>query len=543
MSFLEKMTIKARLTFLVGFMAVLMVVLGIVGLHATKASNESLHTVYADRMVPVEQISFILNRNMSNRLHIMKALENPTPEQIQATIDKVRENREQINQTWKEYMATYLTPEEKQLADKLAADWKRFAEEGLVPVMALLRDGKLEAARNITMQFIEPAYGPIQEGGQALLKLQMDVAKEEYEKAQHAYAVTRNITIASLVMGIALAALLAFFTVRGIIRGVAELEHVTARLADGDLNARVNNHGADELGRVAKAFNHMADKFKNAIGEVSGSTSQLAAAAEELSAVSVQTSHGITQQQSETDQVATAMNEMSATVQDVARNAEQAANAARNADAEAQNGRRVVGDNIDAIDALAAEVERAAQVIQKLEAESGSIGTVVDVIKSIAEQTNLLALNAAIEAARAGEQGRGFAVVADEVRTLASRTQQSTHEIQQMIQRLQTGASEAVQVMMQGRNQAQVSVQQAARAGESLASITRAVTSITDMNTQIASAAEEQSAVSEEINRNIVTISQIGSQTAAGAHQTSAASEELARLAAQLQSLVGRFKV
>ncbi|MEQ6340207.1 MAG: methyl-accepting chemotaxis protein [Gammaproteobacteria bacterium] len=543
MSFLEKMTIKARLTILVGFMAVLMVVLGAMGLHATKASNESLRTVYVDRMVPVEQISSILNNNMSSRLHILKALESPTPEQIQATIDQVRQNREQINQKWKEYMATSLTPEEKQLADKLAADRKRFVEDGLVPVIALLRDGKLDAARNITHQFLEPAYGPVQEGAKALLKLQMDVAKEEYEKAQHTYEITRNITIAGMVVCIALAVLLAFFTVRGITRGVAELERATARLADGDLNARVNNHSADELGRVAKAFNHMADRFKNTIGEVSGSTSQLAAAAEQLSAVSMQTSHGIAQQQSETDQVATAMNEMSATVQDVARNAEQAASAARNADAEAQKGKRVVGDNIDAIDALAAEVERAAQVIQKLEAESGSIGTVVDVIKSIAEQTNLLALNAAIEAARAGEQGRGFAVVADEVRTLASRTQQSTQEIQQMIQRLQVGASEAVKVMVQGRSQAQDAVKQAAQAGESLEAITRAVANITDMNTQIASAAEEQSAVSEEINRNIVTISQVGSQTAAGAQQTSSASEELARLAAQLQTLVGRFRV
>ncbi len=543
MNFLEKMTIKTRLTVLVGCMAVLMVTLGVMGLHATRTSNESLRTVYVDRMVPVEQISFVLTYNMSNRVALLKALETPTPEQIQASIDTVRQNREQIKKKWKEYMATYLTPEEKQLADKLAADRERFVKDGLEPVMALLRDGKLEAAHNINRQFVEPAYIPVKEGGEALLKLQMDIAKGEYEQAQHTYEVTRNITITGLVVCIALAALLAFFTVRGITRSVAELEHTTARLADGDLNARAHNHGADELGRVATALNHMADRFKNTIGEVSGSTSQLAAAAEELSAVSAQTSHGIAQQQSETDQVATAMNEMSATVQDVARNAEQAASAARNADAEAQQGKRVVGGNIDAIDALAAEVERAAQVIQTLEAESGNIGMVVDVIKSIAEQTNLLALNAAIEAARAGEQGRGFAVVADEVRTLASRTQQSTQEIQHMIQRLQAGASEAVKVMVQGRSQAQGAVKQAAQAGESLESITRAVANITDMNTQIASAAEEQSAVSEEINRNIVIISQVGSQTAAGAQQTSVASEELARLAAQLQTLVGRFRV
>ncbi|MFZ5593945.1 MAG: methyl-accepting chemotaxis protein [Pseudomonadota bacterium] len=293
-----------------------------------------------------------------------------------------------------------------------------------------------------------------------------------------------------------------------------------------------------EAGRLQLAIRMLQARLRTAMGRIEDPAERLAAAAGQLVTVSERTR----QQRSETDRVATAMNEMSATVQEVARNAGQAANAAHQADEAARSGRQIVMQSIDAIDALAREVEHTAQVIQKLETESGSIGTVVDVIKSIAEQTNLLALNAAIEAARAGEQGRGFAVVADEVRTLASRTQQSTQEIQQMIQRLQHGASEAVQVMIQGRSQAQASVQQAAKAGESLEAITRAVSNITDMNTQIASAAEEQSAVAEEINRNILIISQVGDQSATGAQQTAAASEELARLAIQLRSLVTQFK-
>jgi methyl-accepting chemotaxis protein len=233
---------------------------------------------------------------------------------------------------------------------------------------------------------------------------------------------------------------------------------------------------------------------------------------------------------------------MAATSQEVARNTAAAANAARQADSETQAGREVVNQAIDAIDHLAQEVVSAADVIHRLEAESGKIGTVLDVIRGIAEQTNLLALNAAIEAARAGEQGRGFAVVADEVRTLATRTQESTQEIQKMIERLQTGAKSAVQVMEQGRSKAQVSVQQAARAGTSLDTIATAVSAISDMNAQIASAAEEQGAVAEEINRNITNISQIANQTASGAEQTATASAELAKLAARLQTHVGRFK-
>jgi methyl-accepting chemotaxis protein len=299
----------------------------------------------------------------------------------------------------------------------------------------------------------------------------------------------------------------------------------------------------DETGQLQTATREMAKELHGLISEVTGSTAQLSAAAEEMSMITDESRRGMQKQQSEIDQIATAMHEMATTVQEVARNAAAAADAAHKADDESKSGQRVVTQTIEAIDAVAHEVESASVVIQKLAADSTSIGTVLDVIRGIAEQTNLLALNAAIEAARAGEQGRGFAVVADEVRTLATRTQESTQEIQKMIERLQTGAKSAVQVMEQGRSKSQLSVQQAARAGTSLDTIATAVAAISDMNAQIASAAEEQGAVAEEINRNIVNISQIASQTASGAEQTATASTELARLAVHLQSHVGRFKV
>jgi len=315
-------------------------------------------------------------------------------------------------------------------------------------------------------------------------------------------------------------------------------------IANGDLTVRVEGvESQDETGRLLSATRAMSGKLHGLIGEVTGSTAQLSAAAEEMSVITEQSRRGTQKQLSEIDQVATAMNEMAATVQEVARNAASAADAAAMANAEAQNGRRVVSETMQAIDAVANEVETAAGVIHKLDADTASIGTVLDVIKGIAEQTNLLALNAAIEAARAGEQGRGFAVVADEVRTLATRTQESTQEIQKMIERLQAGAKSAVQAMDAGRSRTQASVEQAARAGQSLDSIVSAVGTINDMNAKIASAAEEQGAVAEEINRNIVTISQIANQTASGAEQTARAGQELAQLAGRLQSVVGRFKV
>jgi len=249
----------------------------------------------------------------------------------------------------------------------------------------------------------------------------------------------------------------------------------------------------------------------------------------------------VSSQLGEINQVATAMHEMTATIHDVAANAASAAHGAGEADAEARHGQRVVSETIKVIGELAAEVENSANVIQQLEAESANIGAVLDVIRDIAEQTNLLALNAAIEAARAGEQGRGFAVVADEVRTLASRTQQSTGEIQAIIQSLQGRAAAATQVMKAGRSKAEASVDKAGAAGDSLAKITSAVASINDMNTQIASAAEEQSAVAEEINRNVNTISQVAEETSASAESTSRASEDMARLVQRLQSLVMQF--
>lgn len=326
-------------------------------------------------------------------------------------------------------------------------------------------------------------------------------------------------------------------------RSIEIISAGTEKLADGDLTTQIELTAHDEMSQIAERFNAMSEKFNALVQQIISATTQLAAASEEVSSVAKDSALNIERQRNETDQVATAMNEMSATVQEVASNASSAAGAATNADNEAKGGMSVVASTSTAINQLAHEIENAANVIQGVERDSESIGTVLDVIKGIAEQTNLLALNAAIEAARAGEQGRGFAVVADEVRTLASRTQQSTQEIEQMIEKLQTGSRSAVEVMQKSRDQAQSGVEQAQEAASALEAITRAVSTITEMNTQIASASEEQSSVAEEINKNIISISQISEQTSSGADQTTSSAEELARLASDLQGLVGQFKI
>lgn len=314
-------------------------------------------------------------------------------------------------------------------------------------------------------------------------------------------------------------------------------------LAEGNLAEKCAIPGKDEFAWMSWEYSCARKKFSKIVNEIYDHSATLSSAAEELSQVTENTKRGVSSQNAQIEQVAAAMTQMSATIQEIARNASNAAESANNADDEAASGNRVMNDTIGTINNLAQEVERTFEFITKLKQESDGIGAVLDVIRGIAEQTNLLALNAAIEAARAGEQGRGFAVVADEVRTLASRTQESTQEIQDMIENLQSGTNEAVSVMEQGKKRAEVSVEQSAEAGSSLSSIAGVVDNIKEGSTQIATAAEEQSATAEEINRSIMNISNISGDNAASAQQTAQASEDLARLANELQNLVNNFKV
>ena len=327
------------------------------------------------------------------------------------------------------------------------------------------------------------------------------------------------------------------------LKPLQKVAEVLRNISEGDLGQKIEVTSNDEIGALQKAMKAMVEQLRDMLGSINGMTEKLAGSAGDMTRIADEVSQGVQQQQSQTDQVATAMNEMTATVQEVARHAEEAAGAATNADSQAADGNRVVSATISAINKLAEEVEQASGVIHKLEQDSENIGAVLTVIKSIAEQTNLLALNAAIEAARAGEQGRGFAVVADEVRTLASRTQKSTEEIESMIEKLQQGARNAVTAMDGSRNRAQTGVDQAAQAGKTLSSITEAVATITHMNNQIATAANEQSAVAEEINRSIVGISEVAEMSAHSAVQTATATDELSALAVELRGLVNRFRL
>ena len=365
----------------------------------------------------------------------------------------------------------------------------------------------------------------------------------QLERRDNESASANTIQLVSTLLVLLFGILAAVIITRQITRPLRETLEVVERIAGGDLSHNLRVTRRDDLGVLQQGIARMGTTLRELIGGIRDGVTQIASAAEELSAVTEQTSAGVNSQKIETDQVATAMHEMTATVQEVARNAEDASQAAAAADAEAREGDQVVNQAIDQIERLAVEVGRSTEAMAVLQQESDKIGSVMDVIKAVAEQTNLLALNAAIEAARAGEAGRGFAVVADEVRGLAQRTQKSTEEIQTLVAALQSGTQHVASVMNSSLSLTDSSVTLTRQAGTSLQGITRTVSNIQSMNQQIAAAAEQQSAVAEEISRSIINVRDVSEQTAAASDETAKSSIELARLGNQLQMMVSHFRI
>lgn len=349
-----------------------------------------------------------------------------------------------------------------------------------------------------------------------------------------------TIALVSLLIG----AFISKVIINNIVTPIKEVMNTLNDMAqNNDLTKRMNFSSNDEVGAMGKSFNMFVEKLQGLVAGIVDACEQLSKAAEKTSVVSVSTNQNIAQQKYETTKVASAITQMATKVQDVAVNAEKASVAASKGDHDSRTGKQAVDEIVISIDHLASEIINSTDVISKLKLDSENIGTVLDVIKNIAEQTNLLALNAAIEAARAGEQGRGFAVVADEVRSLAQKTQDSTHEIEKLISTLQQGSDNAVHSMAQNKNSIDGLVSKAVNATDSLNAITQSVSSITEMNTLIASAAEQQSQVVKEINKNVDNIQQVSEDTAEGSEQVSQASQQIAGLSENLKAMVNQFNV
>ena len=544
-----RFSIKARLITLVAFSATVMLIISLVALHTMRASEVSLKTVYENRFLPTSQLGQIIELMGVNRSLLTFGLQHDPDSKthtwhkhdVSLHNDKVENNIAKVDALWQTYADGIEDPQEAELAEAFAAQHEQFVAEGLRPTMQALSAGDYLKATRVLLKKVNKSYGRSRKAANKLWEYQLEQGRLAYEAAEARHNQLSLVIVALLATVIGLSALLAYVTIRSIATGVSRLNDVSQRMAEGDLTVRCSYTAHNELGHIGSAFNRMADIFQEVIRELSGATVQLAAAAEQTSTITAHTSDRIHQQETDTEHVAAAIEEMNTTVHAVAHTAAEADAAAAEADAKSNEGRDIAAQALAATRDLANEVQNTAEVIARLRHDSDNIGSVLDVIRGIAEQTNLLALNAAIEAARAGEQGRGFAVVADEVRTLAGRTQESTQEIQRMIEDLQQGAQQASQAMTVGQEKATHSLDQVERADRTLEEISRSVTHILELNTQIATAAEQQGTVTEEINRNIVAIRDASAEAVNGAEQTADANTQQAQLAANLQSMAARF--
>ena len=400
----------------------------------------------------------------------------------------------------------------------------------------------LDQYRRTALQ-VEQLQTEMEQMGIELRAVSVELGERKVEQRDNEAVAARSLLTSVALLALIVGIVAGWLITQQITHPLRQTLTLAARIAKGDLSQLEPVQRRDEMGQLQASMREMTMSLRELIGGIDQGVGQLSQAASQLAASSEDTKLRINQQREETDQVATAMNQMSATVQEVAQNAEQASLAATNADQQAQLGDQVVGEAIGRIEQLAGQMDHCLAAMQHLAGESQRIGSILDVIKSVSEQTNLLALNAAIEAARAGEAGRGFAVVADEVRGLAQRTQQSTEEIEQLIDSLHSGTDEVNSLLDDSKRLTEQSVELSRRAGHALGQITDTVSSIQGMNQQIATASEEQSVVAEQINRSVINVRDVSDQTSAASEQTAASSGELEQLGRQLRGMVGRFNL
>jgi len=546
------MSIKARLSVIIVIAAVVSVLVGVVGLLGMRSADQDIERLYRENVTGITKLSEIMNLMRENRIQLLLSLQHDPriPEIMKIHdhpmtmhTDKVTENIERITTLWKEYTARDLDPDEKKLADEFAEKRMQFVKEGLLPVREVLLAGKFDDAVHLTLTKINPLFKSADETAQKLYANEKAQAAKAHGDAVKVYRTTLVGIAAAVIVSILVIVTLGWAIIRSVAGAASRLVEASEGLAAGDLTRRAAIAGNDELARVGRAFDTMADSFAEAIRRVAATATEVAGAAGVLHATAEQIATGAEEVASQAATVATAGEEMSATSSDIARNCQMAAEGAQQATHAAHNGVSVVEATISVMNLIAQKVQETARTVESLGSRSDQIGAIIGTIEDIADQTNLLALNAAIEAARAGEQGRGFAVVADEVRALAERTTKATREIGEMIKAIQTETRGAVSAMEQGVHQVEEGTDQAARSGAALQEIMEQINAVAMQVNKIATAAEEQTATTGEISSNIMQITQVVRQTADGAHQSATAAAQLSGNAEELQRLVRQFRV
>ena len=524
------------------FIAVLVVLLGVFAVNRMTQMRQSSQDMSANQLPSMTHLGTITENVLRMRILSFRVLVNREPAALQEAETRIGVLADKVKTAQTKYATLPAGPEEAALYKAFGVTLENYLK-AQAEMVALSKQGKVDEMRALINSRIKDGTDQMGEQLNKLIAINAADAKQADEDAGQSYEGAITGVVAVSVVAALLTVLLAWLLTRSIVTPLRKAVEVAETIAAGNLSKTIEDDGKDEPARLLSALSTMQASLRQTIQHIAGSATQLASAAEELSAVTEEASRGLQQQNNEIDQAATAVNEMTAAVEEVARNAVSTSEASGQSNQAAREGRDRVMETVGAIQTMTQDVQNTSAMIEGLAAQGRDIGKVLDVIRAIAEQTNLLALNAAIEAARAGEAGRGFAVVADEVRALAHRTAQSTQEIEKMVAGIQNGTGEAVQSMQQSNQRSQTTLEMARAAGASLEQITASISLINERNLVIASASEEQAQVSREVDRNLVNIRDLATQSAAGANQTSAASHELSRLAVDLNGMVARFVV
>jgi methyl-accepting chemotaxis protein len=538
---LRSLSIATRNLLCFGILAALVAALGLFGWFQLAQIRELGHQVeqrHVPTLIETNTLSLLLART---RIETLRLLAMPDADSLASTRARLEGLDTQVQAVFEHYRQRVLSPQSRQALDELRQVQRQYMQ-GVQQLATLAGAGQLAEARQVVQQSMAALGGRMNTGIDTLGNAVQQDIRSASASADAAYARSTTVTWLAILLALVLTALLAWRLTRSLAGPIAQAVAAARTIAAGDLTQPLDSRGHDEAAQLLQAMQQMQGQLRETLGHIGDSAGQLASAAEEMTAVMQESAQGLQQQHNEIEQAATAVTEMSQAVEEVAGNAGSTSTESRQAAQTAVQGQRQLGDTLGAIEALTEQVLSASRQARDLETQTRDISQVLDVIHSVAEQTNLLALNAAIEAARAGEAGRGFAVVADEVRALAQRTGDSTREIEKMISSIQQSTGQTVDALLTSAGQARQTREQAQAANAGLAAIAGAVSGIDARNLLIASAAEQQAQVAREVDRNLVRIRDLSVQTAAGAEQTRGASQQLADLATTLSGQVRRFQ-
>jgi methyl-accepting chemotaxis protein len=539
---LRNMNIAPRAFLGFALIGALMLILGIFSLTQMSKIRMGGDDIARNSVPSIKALDKMIDTSVRLRVLSYRLLLNRDPATQQKTLDAMTARFQQMGVAQAIYEKLISAGEEQSVYNEflqLLSQYRQYEDR----LRSLSRDDKLDDLGKMLNVELQQNSDQMNVTLSKLVEINTRQSDAANQQAADQYSSAFTMVVVLLIIATVLTLLFAWLLTNSITRPISQALAAAETIAEGDLTQTVKVDGTDEAGRLLAAMHKMQEKLRDTLQRISGSASQLASAAEELNAVTDESARGLVRQNDEIEQAATAVNEMTSAVEEVARNAISTSDASKNATGSAGDGRDLVQETVSAIERMSSDVQATAELVGNLADESRDIGKVLDVIRGLADQTNLLALNAAIEAARAGEAGRGFAVVADEVRALAYRTQQSTSEIERMINSIQGGTEKAVGSMRNSTERAESTLSIAKGAGLALETINTAIVEINERNLVIASAAEEQAQVAREVDRNLVNIRDLSAQSSEGATQTSAASGELTRLAVDLNSLVSRFSL